>query len=307
MLTVLLFLFVAFLLSRCYHNVVNKDDYFGISLRMGLRCSGGQRTGAGVRLGADLRRCGGRLEDVGVKEGARRRVVKLGHRVRLVGGRRCQVVVCRRRRRRVMVMMVPGRIRTEPRRRSHAAQVRIVLERVRREDTRSPSAAGGVVQMLVLDVTSGSGLVHGGGVSGRRRSGSGIPAAGAAAFAGSGTASDGQRPRDGGPGRTPTSAVDDRLVLVVCAGKVDGGRGRREGAESGAAGRDPGASERPRVEVDPARRGGSASSARATTEEIAIALDAVQFRTERLTHANQSSLLRLRILRRLQVKLLLTL
>ena len=217
-------------------------------------------------LGANLRGGGGRFKDVGMEEGARRRIVELGHRVRLVGG---EVVVCSR-----VIMVVTRLIRTESARRRHAAEMRVVLERICRQQTAPApaTAAADVTQLLVFHVTSG--FVHGGTVSGRR-SGSGNRAA---ALVGAGTSADGQRRGTGG--RAPAPGVGDRLIVVVGAGKIDGGRGRREGGQGsldpGAAGRDPGARERSRIEVDSGRRRPS-SGARMTDEKITITIDNVQF------------------------------
>ena len=149
-------------------------------------------------LGADLRSCGGGLEDVGMEEGAGRRVVKVRHGVWLVGSwREMMMVGC--------TMMMTWLIRTESGRRSHACEVRIIMERIRRHHTAS-TAATDVIQLLMFYVTSGPGVVHCGSVSGRG-SGRGNPAA----LVGRGATPDGEsRARGGGP----TFAVSARLVFV---------------------------------------------------------------------------------------------
>ena len=188
---------------------------------------------------ADLRGWGGGLQDVAMEEGTGRRVVKVRHGVRLVGSWREMMVGCQ--------MMMTWLIRTESGRRIHASEVRIITERIRRQQTAS-TAATDVIQLLMFYVTSGPGVVHCGSVSGRG-SGRGNPAA----LVGRGATPDGEsRARGGGP----TFAVGARLVLVVRTGEFDVRRGRREGDEPslGSAGRGPGAGEVPRVQIDTRRR-----------------------------------------------------
>lgn len=60
-----------------------------------------------MRLGADLRSCGGCFEDVGMKEGASRGIVEVWHGIRLIGGRGEVVVVC-------SWVVMAGLVRTEP-------------------------------------------------------------------------------------------------------------------------------------------------------------------------------------------------
>jgi len=147
---------------------------------------------------ADLRGWGGGLQDVAMEEGTGRRVVKVRHGVWLVGSwREMMMVGC--------TMMMTWLIRTESGRRSHACEVRIIMERIRRHHTAS-TAATDVIQLLMFYVTSGPGVVHGGSVSGQG-SGRGNPAA----LVGRGAAPDGEsRARGGGP----TFAVSARLVFV---------------------------------------------------------------------------------------------
>jgi len=123
------------------------------------------RTGAGVRLGSDLRGGGGRLEDVRVEERARRRVVgQLGrwHRhVRLVGPGGCRQVRVVRCAGVVRGVLAPRRrVRTEPGGRRDAAEVGVVVESVGRQQG---AADARVVQllMLLLHVTAASALVPG--------------------------------------------------------------------------------------------------------------------------------------------------
>jgi len=136
---------------------------------------------------ADLRGWGGGLQDVAMEEGTGRRVVKVRHGVWLVGSwREMMMVGC--------TMMMTWLIRTESGRRSHACEVRIIMERIRRHHTAS-TAATDVIQLLMFYVTSGQGSRRGN----------------PAALVGRGAAPDGEsRARGGGP----TFAVSARLVFV---------------------------------------------------------------------------------------------
>ena len=233
-----------------------------------------------MRLGAYLRRGGGGLEDVGVKEGAGRRVVQLWrHRVRLVGRGGAEVMggrgagVCAGR---VMARVVVAwrLIRTESTGRSHGAEMRVVVERIGRQQSTAPAAAP-VVQMLMFHVyTSGSGFVHGGTVSGQRAGRGSAPGA----LAGAGTSSDRQRRAPD----APTTAVAARLVLGLRAAEVDVRRRGLEAADqtacrldAGDRGDPAGAGERHRVEVDTRRRR-SPTGARVASQELSLTINAVQ-------------------------------
>ena len=208
-----------------------------------------------------------------MEEGAGRCVVEVGHGVRLVGrsSSRDVVVVWRGMR------VVTSWVRTEPGRRGHAPEVRVVVQRIGRQQSSScPTTAANIIQLLLVVmmfyVTSGSCFVHGGGgtVSGRRGGGSGNPAD---AFVGSRASAD---HRDS----TATLGVRSRLLFEVGSGQIHLGRGGSEIVESAEGGAatdgDGGSDEGPGIEVD-ARRGGSASRARVADQEVTLTVNAVEF------------------------------
>ena len=125
-------------------------------------------------------------------------------------------------------MMMTWLIRTESGRRIHASEVRIIMERIRRQQTASTAATDGdVIQLVMFYVTPvlASYMAEVFPVEEAE-----IPPL----FWTRGCA------RSSGP----TFAVGARLVLVVRTGEFDVGRGRREDDEPslGSAGRDPSAS-----------------------------------------------------------------
>jgi len=227
-----------------------------------------------MRLGADLRSGGGCFKDVGMKEGAGRGIVEVWHGVRLIGGR-SEVVVVR------SWVVVAWLVRTKPGWGSHPAEVLVIVKRIRRQKTSSRSAATDVIELLVFNVTSGSGVVHGRTVSGRG-GGRGDPGA----LVGTRTAPDGES-RAGS--RAPSSAVRSRLVVVVGAGKIGVGRGRWEAdkASLGTAGWNPASTRKMSGRIQVHTRGRrSSTSAWITRQKITLTIDAVEIRTQRLSYNN---------------------